>query len=182
MCLPNFIIGGAAQSGTTSLSSALVQHPDIYLPTPLVPECHYFYKPWEIEKGLEYYRRKWFSTVQEESAIGEKSTSYLFGGESIANRIARATPDIRLIFILRNPIERAWSNYKFTVFQGLEQLSFMEALLHEECRRSKAVGRWKIMAQFVICMHCDRIVSGFPLGSERWITSAFGSGFRVSTS
>ena len=38
------------------------------------------------------------------------------------------------------------------------------------------------LAQFVICMHCDRIVSGFPLGSERWITSAFGSGFRVSTS
>ena len=39
-----------------------------------------------------------------------------------------------------------------------------------------------LKAQFVICMHCDRIVSGFPLGSERWITSAFGSGFRVSTS
>lgn len=138
--LPNFLIGGASQSGTTFLASSIVQHPDVYLPTPVVPECHFFYKPWEFEKGLEYYSLQWFSGVDEESAIGEKSTSYLFGGELVAKRIAQVIPKVKLIFVLRNPIERTWSSYRFAVYQGLEQLSFREALSCEETRAASASG------------------------------------------
>ena len=142
LSLPNFLIGGASQSGTTFLVSSIIQHPDVYLPTPMVPECHFFYKPWEFEKGLKYYSLQWFSSVDEESAIGEKSTSYLFGGELVAKRIVQIIPEVKLVFVLRNPIERTWSNYRFAVYQGLEQLSFKEALSHEETRAASMSGEW----------------------------------------
>ena len=112
------------------------------MPLPIVPECHFFYKSWEFERGLEYYSRRWFAKTSRERAIGERSSSYLFGGEPIARRIANVLPEVKLIFTLRNPIERAWANYRFTVLQGLDGLGFMDALLSERNRGSEAMGQW----------------------------------------
>ena len=142
MLLPTFIIGGAAASGTSFLTSAIIQHPEIYLPSPIVPECHYFYKSWEFQRGLEYYSRTWFAKTSGELALGERSSSYLFGGDLIAGRIAEALSDVKFIFALRNPIERAWANYRFTALQGLDELGFMDALISESKRVSEAIGQW----------------------------------------
>jgi len=140
---PNFIIGGTAAGGTSFLSAILVQHPQIFLPREMRPEPHYFYKSWEYEKGAEYYLSRWFQNVPESViAIGERSSSYLFGGERVAKKITAAYPNMKFIFTLRNPIERTWANYRYTVLQGLEDLSFEAALNNEERRIEEQSGVW----------------------------------------
>lgn len=140
---PNFIIGGTAAGGTSSLSAMLVQHPQIYLPKEMRPEPHYYYKSWEYEKGLSYYLSRWFHEVPDTAiAIGERSSSYLFGGSSVAQKIAADFPDMKFIFTLRNPIERTWANYRYTVLQGLEDLPFEEALEREQERIGSQTGIW----------------------------------------
>ncbi|HCB12400.1 MAG TPA: sulfotransferase [Gammaproteobacteria bacterium] len=140
---PNFIVGGTAAGGTSFLSSILVQHPQIYLPKEMRPEPHYFYKSWEYAKGQSYYLERWFQNVPATAiAIGERSSSYLFGGEAVARKIAAAYPDMKFIFTLRNPIERTWANYRYTVLQGLESLSFEEALRNEPVRIREQTGIW----------------------------------------
>jgi hypothetical protein len=140
---PNFIIGGTAAGGTSFLSAILIQHPQIYLPKEMRPEPHYYYKSWEYEKGIEYYSNRWFHDVPDSAiAIGERSSSYLFGGDSVARKIFSDFPEMKFIFTLRNPIERTWANYRYTVLQGLEDLPFEEALSKEQDRIVQQSGIW----------------------------------------
>jgi hypothetical protein len=140
---PNFLIGGTAAGGTSFLSAILVQHPQIYLPKLMRPEPHYFYKSWEYEKGVEQYLSQWFAEVPEQAiAIGERSSSYLFGGRLVAEKIAKQFPAMKFIFLLRNPIERTWANYRFTVLQGMEEYSFEDALKSEAQRVRDQSGIW----------------------------------------
>ena len=140
---PNFIIGGTAAGGTSFLSAILVQHPQIYLPKDMRPEPHYFYKSWEYQKGLDYYLKRWFLSIPQDAiAIGERSSSYLFGGKSVAKKIFDTYPGMRFIFTLRSPVERTWANYRYTVLQGLEDLSFEDALKKEADRVAAQTGIW----------------------------------------
>ena len=140
---PNFLLGGTSAGGTSFLSAILLQHPQIYLPKNMRPEPHFFFKSWEYEKGYEHYLDSWFGSVPDNAiAVGERSSSYLYGGENVAKQITRYLPDIRMVFVLRNPIERAWANYRYTVLQGLEELTFEEALENETERISSASGIW----------------------------------------
>jgi hypothetical protein len=66
----------------------------------------------------------------------------LFGGNDIAERIAAVYPGMKFVFTLRNPIERTWANYRYTVLQGLEDLSFEDALSNEKKRIEEQVGIW----------------------------------------
>lgn len=145
---PNFIIGGVAAGGTSYLYELLIQHSEIYLPKQRVPEPHYYYKSWEYSKGLQWYLKEYFSNVKEEIAIGERSSSYLYGGAKVAQKIAKDFPQMKFIFMLRNPIERAWANYRFTALQGLEEVSFKEALLNEKERIKHLEGIWKEIAPY----------------------------------
>ena len=139
---PNFIICGSSASGTSFLTAGMVNHPEIYLPKQMRPEPHYFYKSWEFEKPFEdYYLKKYFSDVKNEIAIGERSSSYMFG-EKVAERMFKVLPDIKLIFMLRNPIERAFANYRYTVLEGLEPNNFIDALKNEKERVKKQEGIW----------------------------------------
>jgi sulfotransferase family protein len=147
--LPNFIIGGVAAGGTSFLADVLVQHPEIFLPKEMRPEPHFFYKSWEYEKGIDYYKQRWFGDVPVRcTAIGERSSSYLFGGKSVAEKMSRVIPGVRLVFTLRNPIERTWANYRYTVLQGLEDLSFEKALKDEESRVRSQSGVWAEIQPF----------------------------------
>jgi len=139
---PNFIICGSSASGTSFLTSGMGGHPDIYLPKKMRPEPHYFYKSWEYEKDFgDYYLKKYFSEVGYQSAIGERSSSYMFGNE-VPSRMYKHLPGIKLIFMLRNPIERAYANYRYTVLEGLEPNSFMDALTNEKARIEGQKGLW----------------------------------------
>ena len=144
--LPNFFIVGAARSGTTSLDRYLGQHPEVYI-TPR-KETHFFahdfLPPCFKGPGDERLNRllirdedqyaQLFAGVTGAKAIGESSAFYLcFPGT--AERIAQAVPDAKIIMILREPADRAYSAYTFLV--GREGLGFEEGLSREEERKQK---------------------------------------------
>jgi hypothetical protein len=133
--LPTFIIGGAPRSGTTFLCHALERHPDVYLARPYIPEPKVFMGPIRSEGEYRARYRELFAGAAGRRALGEKTSYYLESAE--ASRLIRATlPDVRLLFILREPVARAYSNYLWTKKNGLETLCFEEAVEQEGRRAS----------------------------------------------
>jgi len=144
MVMPNFLVIGAAKAGTTSLFTYLKQHPQVFVPA--LKEPRFFalegqvpnYKgPVKIANkkavnNIDDYRTL-FQEAGQSKAIGEASTIYLYEDKT-ASRIKSYVPDCKLIAILRNPIDRAFSSYSHLVRDGFENLSF-EAALNEEEKR-----------------------------------------------
>ena len=135
--LPDFIIAGAPRSGTTWLYSLLDRHPEIHMARPAQPEPKFFLVDELYARGLEYYSRTWFADIGSARVCGEKSTNYLEGAK-VAGRIAEALPEVKLVFILRNPVDRCYSNYLWSRMNGLEQEDFAGALALEEGREAEA--------------------------------------------
>lgn len=146
--LPNFLICGVAQGGTSFLAASLTQHPDVFMPVRSVPEPHFFLKSWEYKRGIESYQEEWFSEATQQKAIGEKSSSYIFGGTIVAKRILKCLSDVRLLVMLRDPTDRAWAHYRFSALNGIENLSFGEAVRREPERMAQQVGRWAEIQPF----------------------------------
>ena len=140
--LPNFLIAGGVATGTSFLSATLAHHPDIYLPRIQRPEPNFFHYSWKFNQGTEWWLKTWFSEVGNQKAVGERS-SLLLPSDVAAKRMKQIIPDAKLIFCLRNPIERAWGNYRFTVLEGLEPLTFDEAVESEPERMRTAEGMWE---------------------------------------
>jgi len=102
--LPSFIIIGAAKAATTWIAHQLRERPDVYLPG---PEPHYFSR--EYARGEDWYA-DWFDGARPNQLVGEKSADYL-ADSHVPLRMAALLPDVRLIAQLRNPVERAYSDY-----------------------------------------------------------------------
>jgi hypothetical protein len=135
---PDFIIAGAPRSGTTWLYQMLDRHPDIYLAKPVSPEPKFFLLDELFDRGLSYYLATWFADVPEGAICGEKSTNYL-ESPHVPGRIHRLLPGVKLVFILRNPVERAVSNYRWSRRNGHEDQDLMTALsLEPERERALA--------------------------------------------
>ena len=147
MRLPEFIIGGAPRSGTTWLYELLDRHPGVHMAKPLKPEPKFFLRDDEYAKGLQYYSDRWFGGVDAAKVAGEKSTDYLESAEAAA-RIARALSHVKLIFILREPVSRAYSNYLWSKMNGLETEDFPTALKLEEQRERELPEKWKFTRPF----------------------------------
>ena len=147
MRLPDFIIGGAPRSGTTWLYELLDRHPDVYMAKPVAPEPKFFLRDDEYAKGLEYYSQKWFADADAAKVAGEKSTDYLEGVNTAA-RLARDLPRVKLIFILREPVSRAYSNYLWSKMNGLETEDFPTALRLEDERERELPPRLKFVRPF----------------------------------
>ena len=142
MNLPNFIIIGTDKAGTTALYDTLRQHPDIYMSP--VKEPHFFAftsePPISPGPGGAYYHRvavwrprdyaRLFAGVTNERAIGEASAGYL-RSPLAARRIKHNLPQCRLVAILRQPAERAYSNYTFARGFGEPEPRFDHALARE---------------------------------------------------
>ncbi|NOY52921.1 MAG: sulfotransferase domain-containing protein [Deltaproteobacteria bacterium] len=131
--LPNFLIIGAQKSGTTSLYHYLRQHPEIYMSPEKEPRFFAF----EGDKSGRYpytslkTYEKLFDNVQSEKAVGEGSTYYLFSRKA-PSRIKHYIPDIKMIAVLRNPIERAYSQYLFLIREGREQRTDFRQVIQDE--------------------------------------------------
>ena len=136
--LPNFLIVGAAKSGTSSLHNYLKQHPDIFMPEHKEP--YFFVKDlvehrvrngiwsWEKYKSL-------FNDVKKEKLVGESTVFYLyFYNEAIKNIKKYLGEDVKIIIMLRNPTERAYSAFNYVSRGFKESGSFEEALAIEELR------------------------------------------------
>jgi len=132
MTMPNFLIIGAMKSGTTALYYYLEQHPEIYMSP--VKEPNFFSSQENAADAvtqLGTYQHL-FRGVSGEKAIGEASHSYLYEPMAAAE-IRRYVPETKLIAILRNPIDRAYSHFLHMVRSGTEPLDdFAQALREEE--------------------------------------------------
>lgn len=146
--LPDFLVLGAKKCGTTALYWYLTQHPRVR--PAFQKEIHFFTAAYR--RGLLWYR-SFFPTrlaralAGEPFLTGEATPDYLFHTYTAA-RIRKALPDARLIAILRNPVDRAYSSYNHNLRAGLESLSFEEALDREEERLARAGGRSPRPGQF----------------------------------
>ncbi|HEY1772880.1 MAG TPA: sulfotransferase [Gammaproteobacteria bacterium] len=120
-----FIIG-AQRSGTTLLAQGLDLHPDLDFAKPIRPEPKYLLRP-DAEISVEDYEDRYFKGLPADVMRAEKSTSYIEYPE-VARRIARLFPGARCIAVLRDPVERAVSNYWFSVQHGFEKRPPEEAL------------------------------------------------------
>lgn len=121
--LPDFILLGAQKSGTTSLFSYLTEHPDI-LRNPLNYKELYFFNT-HYGSGLNFYRH-FFPFKWRKGLVGEATTTYLHSLEA-PERVATCLPDVKLIVILRDPVDRAISHYYHHVKRGREQRTLDEA-------------------------------------------------------
>jgi Sulfotransferase domain len=126
--LPSALIIGAQRSGSTSLFNYLAQHPDV-LP-PLGKEIHYF--DLHYARGLRWYRGRFpFAHRLRPPAITIDASPYYLAHPLAAERAHRLLPEVKLVALLRNPIERAFSHYQHEVRDGRESLSFAEAIDRE---------------------------------------------------
>lgn len=130
---PTFVIAGGQRCGTTTLYTLCDEHPEIYMAKPAWPEPKFFVGNPEGEKDRQWYLDRWFSDTGSARAVGEKSTSYL-EIPGAAERIKALFPGMKVVFILRHPVERAVSNYRFSRRNGLEKLSLGEAIDLEPSR------------------------------------------------
>lgn len=122
---PDFIIIGTQRGGTTSLYQYLAAHPDIG--RAYRKEVHFFDR--YFDKGMAWYLAH-FPLRGEVPVVGEASPYYLFHPD-VPARIAAALPETRFIILLRNPVDRAFSQYHMKVERGLETLPFAEAIERE---------------------------------------------------
>jgi Sulfotransferase domain len=179
--MPDFLVIGAARSGTTSLYRYLARHPAIAPAS--TKEIHYFsIHHW---RGIEWYKahfptamtrgiRTWRGGVR--SQTGEATPYYLFHPLA-AERIAEALPDIKLVVLLRNPIERAFSHYLHEVNLGIEELPFEQAIEEEQRRLDGEVERiasdprypgfrYQHFSYLSRGIYCDQLVRWFSFFSR----------------
>jgi hypothetical protein len=136
--LPEFIIAGAPRSATTWLYMLARRHPQLAMAEPMAPEPKFFLLDELWQRGMDYYSKQWFDPLPAGRMLDEKSTNYLEAPE-VAERISRVLPGVKLIFLLRNPVDRAYSNYRWSRQNGLETETFERALALEEQRERDLV-------------------------------------------
>jgi hypothetical protein len=143
--LPDFLVLGAQKAGTTSLYAYLRAHPAVLGPS--WKEVSYFDR--HYWRGEKWYRGH-FPTAPRarlvkrrtglEPSVGEASPGYLLH-PSAPERVAALLPDVRMIALVRDPVERAYSHYQHEVALGREPLSFEQALRQEDERMSGEIER-----------------------------------------
>lgn len=133
--LPDFIIIGGMKCASTSLWYYLKQHPNVL--TANKKEVNFFDSNLNYSKGINWYRshfpvsKNFLSAINlNKLIIGEATPSYVFCPRAL-RRIAEILPDAKLIVLLRNPVDRAYSHYRHLVRSGRESLSFEEAIKKE---------------------------------------------------
>ena len=129
--LPNFLIVGAMRSGTTSLARYLDAHPQVFMaPT---KEVRYFDR--HYDEGLDWYRAH-FAAAAGQPMVGEATQTYMYDRDAM-ERMADAVPDARLVAVLRDPVDRAYSHYWLNKARDREPLGFLEALEAEPARLAR---------------------------------------------
>lgn len=119
---PTFLIAGPPRSASTSLYYYMCQHPQVYMSP--AKETEFFTR--DYYKGTDFYQQ-YFKKAGNAVAIGEATPAYSFLPFA-ADRIQAATPNVKLIFCFRNPVERAYSHWLMLYNEGIEEKNFSEAI------------------------------------------------------
>lgn len=151
--MPNFLVVGAPKCGTTSLYEYFKQHPEIFV-HPSIKETNFFVEPKDVlgngprfygkasyGNSLERYQKLFEGVSVEHKAVGEVCPTYLpFYRQAIPNILHHLGEEIRILIVLRNPADRAFSHYMHNVRDTDETLSFEDALINESARIN--AGLW----------------------------------------
>lgn len=146
--LPNFLIVGAAKSGSTSLYHYLNQHPEVFMPVNKEP--NFFVSDYQLQtspdcpsykldkRRMVFNEKDYFELFKtcrkEHKAIGEATVTYLYKPNDAIPNIKKYLGDPKIIIILRNPSKRAFSHYSYVCELGLEKESFQDAISNESIR------------------------------------------------
>ena len=161
--LPDFFIVGAAKSGTTSLHSYLNEHPEVFMPPrketwffSFVDNPPRFVSPnylggtiTRIEDYVEYY-----SKASSNQILGDASPSYLYTHDTSIRSMKRiyendeAWRRLRFIILLRNPVERAWSQYWMFKRKSQEPLEFEDAI-RPEVIEERIRSNWNFFYDYI---------------------------------
>ena len=138
---PTFLYIGTSKAGSTWLYAVLAEHPEVYVEP---GKGLYFFSD-QYHRGLGWYRRH-FQGARAETAVGEMSHNYLYSREA-PDRIAALNPRMKLLACLREPVDRAFSDYLHRVRNGELDMRFEEALeavpsLVERGRYAEPVERY----------------------------------------
>jgi len=164
--LPNLVVIGVVRSGTTSLYHYLSQHPSIIKSA--YDELGYFDSNYDL--GLNWYKSL-FPTIFEKKKVEEKNgkfitydvTPFYIYNEKVPKRIQKIIPDSKLILILRNPVDRAYSNYFIT-----KQNKKFEDIIIEEREILKTINR-KNKEEYYKFVHTSLLSRGFYAEQlEKW--------------
>ncbi len=123
--MPNTFVIGAMKSATTSLCTKLAEHPDVFMATPKEPD--FFSRDEVYGRGLKWYQSR-FSNAGQRTVVAEGSTSYTkqLQYPRAASRLAEHVPHARLIYIVRDPVDRIKSHWAHEVLKGRTRLSANE--------------------------------------------------------
>ena len=134
----NFLVCGTQKGGTTALDTYLRQHPEICMAK--YKEVHYFDRENYFLYQKPDYRQyhAFFNPNQDHKVVGETTPVYMYW-TTVPRRIWEYNPSMKLIIILRNPIERAYSHWNMQRDRGYDTLSFFDAIQSEEKRRQESL-------------------------------------------
>jgi hypothetical protein len=162
---PDFFIVGAQKAGTTAVHDWLIQQPDVCLPT--IKETHFFSHNERYERGLDWYRAQFEKKCDQPGVVvGEVDPEYMFFPEA-ADRVRNLTANPCLVFLLRQPLERAYSHYLMSVRRGYEDLPFVDALLAEQERIARdetdhAINHQSYLSRGMYSTQIERIRTQMP--------------------
>ncbi|NND55475.1 MAG: hypothetical protein HKN56_10970 [Gammaproteobacteria bacterium] len=128
--LPNLIIAGVQKGATTALYDWLSQHPDVF-GDPAMKDFPYFCEGGYKAKGLDWFAER-FSDWNDETVILHGYVHYLFLAEETAPELIAFNKDIRLLIVLRNPVDRAFSGYLQARNKGHESCETFEEAIEDD--------------------------------------------------
>ncbi len=134
---PDYLVVGTKRGGSTALASWMSRHPQV-APCRVGKGTHYF--DVNFGRGRDWFRSRFERPADPWLTTGEASPYYMFHPHA-PQRIADELPDVRLVVVLREPAERAWSQYRREVDTGHESLSFADAVAAEPERLRGEVER-----------------------------------------
>ena len=171
---PNFIIVGAMKASTTSVYSYLKQHPDIFMTRVKEPMFFNNYKKSQdfliigskfknkIKTISDYYAL--FDEAKSEKLLGEASPSYIYD-KNTPNLIKKYLPNTKIIIILRQPVDRAYSNFLHVLRSGREVFSSFEDSINYESKRIE--DNWSPLYHYInkgyYSEQIERYFNEFPI-------------------
>ncbi len=156
--VPHFILVGAMKAGTTSLRFHLNNHPHIHLPQ---RELNFFNNQKNFNRALAWYQEQIAKDAKDSATLfGEKSPAYTLE-EFVPKRMHELLPDAKLIWVLRNPVDRTYSNYLHELKLGLENLSFNQALNAEPTRAVKTI-KYAYTTNSMYSQQIERFLEFYP--------------------
>ena len=143
----NFVICGVQKGGTTALDAYLREHPEIGMADQ--KELHFFDNSANFEKNVDYsVLHQSFSPGPGEKIFGECTPSYIYLSE-VHQRLHEYNQELKLILLLRNPVERAYSHWQMEYRRNYETLSFSEAIRAEADRLANADDQQKRVFSYI---------------------------------